>query len=126
MIYLEASLASALSGIYKCVARKSYREGSAQITVTVAEKPSSCTPVAPENGLVKPDSDVDIGATVTYNCEDDFYINGKGLLRLLFVLAALCVPFQLHFTSIAYTEMITIQNLNIRSILIYFTFKFNL
>lgn len=64
------------AGVYMCVARKSYRQGSAQITVTVAEKPSSCTPVAPDNGLVIPESDVNIGEKVTYKCEDDFYVKG--------------------------------------------------
>ena len=46
------------------------------LTVKTAEKATSCKATAPEHGLVTPE-EVEIGGTVSYNCEDDFYIVGQ-------------------------------------------------
>ena len=48
---------------------------SVVLTVKTAEKASSCKATAPEHGLVTPE-EVDIGGTVSYNCEDDYFLNG--------------------------------------------------
>ncbi|XP_063689126.1 IgGFc-binding protein-like [Bolinopsis microptera] len=63
-------------GLYKCEARKNYRKMSVVISVQTAEKATSCSAIAPENGMVSPD-EVEIGGTVSYLCDDDYLMSGE-------------------------------------------------
>ncbi|KAL5263402.1 hypothetical protein ACHWQZ_G008688 [Mnemiopsis leidyi] len=63
-------------GLYMCEAKKNYKKMSVVLTVKTAEKASSCKATAPEHGLVTPE-EVEIGGTVSYNCEDDYFLNGE-------------------------------------------------
>ena len=48
---------------------------SVVISVKTAEKATSCTAAAPENGAVSPDQ-VEIGGTVSYLCDEDYLMSG--------------------------------------------------
>ena len=51
---------------------------SVVMSVKTAEAATSCTAAAPEHGSVEPE-EVEIGGSVSYNCEDDFYLAGTVL-----------------------------------------------
>lgn len=74
--YAISGITEENDGLYKCEAKKNYRKMSVVLTVKTAEKATSCKAAAPDHGLVEPD-EVEIGGTVSYNCEDDYFLSGK-------------------------------------------------